>query len=137
MSLRKERSQAMGVLKKIRKVKDLEMEICRTNAHRDADTILEDIISDRETDVSGIALELFEMYETAPKSDRKAMNAMFLAMTGTSFEEYLDEVIDVLVKQNENQDKKQYLIVTNKGYGDIKNFNNAFYKYSSLSKENV
>lgn len=54
---------------------------------QDADTILEDIMEERDTEVSGIADEIFDIYQNS--SDRKAVKALFEALTGAKFTDYI------------------------------------------------
>ena len=54
---------------------------------KDADTILEDIMEERDTEVSGIADEILDIYQHS--SDRNAVKALFEALTVTKFTDYI------------------------------------------------
>lgn len=68
----------------------------RTGAVCDADTILEDIIADRETEVSGIGEEIIRIF--LKTEDKRCFRELFEAMTGCSFREYLDRSKQVLTE---------------------------------------
>lgn len=73
---------------------------------RDADTILEDIMDERETEVSGTGAEILELYLNA--KNRNDFCKLFEAMTGCTFDEYLTRCEEVL---QEPQSKRVYYIL--------------------------
>ena len=54
---------------------------------KDDDTIFEDIIEERDIEVSGIADEIFDIYQNS--SDKRAVKALFETLTGTKFTDYI------------------------------------------------
>ena len=66
---------------------------------RDADTILEDIIENRDKEVSGVANDVFEIYKNA--SDKKSVKAIFEAITGTTFDDYVNECVKNTTRKQE------------------------------------
>ena len=66
---------------------------------KDADTILEDIIENRDKEVSGVANDVFEIYKNT--SDKKAVKAIFEAITGTTFDDYVDECVKNTTRKQE------------------------------------
>lgn len=58
---------------------------------RDADTILKDYLDNRETEISGIAEEVFGIYKNT--TDKESVKAMFEALVGTSFDDYVKDCI--------------------------------------------
>lgn len=67
---------------------------------RDADTILEDYLDNRETEISGIAEEVFDIYKNT--TDKESVKAMFEALVGTSFDNYVEECIKNTTKNIDN-----------------------------------
>ena len=68
---------------------------------RDADTILEDYMDNRETEISGIAEEVFDIYKNT--TDKESVKAMFEALVGTSFDDYVKDCIKNTTKSmNDN-----------------------------------
>lgn len=68
---------------------------------RDADTILEDHLDNRETEISGIAEEVFDIYKNT--TDKESVKAMFEALVGTSFDDYVKDCIKNTTKSmNDN-----------------------------------
>lgn len=67
---------------------------------RDADTILEDYLNNRETEISGIAEEVFGIYKNT--TDKESVKAMFEALVGTSFDNYVEECIKNTTKNIDN-----------------------------------
>jgi hypothetical protein len=61
---------------------------------RDANTVLQDVLDKTEPEITGLAAEIITLY--LESSDKKSMSAMFEAMTGCSFEEYLDRSISAM-----------------------------------------
>lgn len=66
---------------------------------RDADTILEDIIENRDKEVSGVANDVFKIYRNA--SDKKSVKAIFEAITGTTFDDYVNECVKNTTRKQE------------------------------------
>lgn len=64
---------------------------------RDADTILEDYLNNRETEISGIAEEIFGIYKNT--TDKESVKAMFEALVGTSFDDYVEDCIKNTTKK--------------------------------------
>ena len=64
---------------------------------RDADTILEDYLDNRETEISGIAEEVFGIYKNT--TDKESVKAMFEALVGTSFDNYVEDCIKNTTKK--------------------------------------
>lgn len=54
----------------------------------DPDTVYADIMSKVDNEVSGIAREIFQLWEKS--GDRKALEELFYALTGIKFESYVD-----------------------------------------------
>ncbi len=54
---------------------------------RDSDTVLSDLLLDADFEITGISLELLEIW--LKSSDRLSIEALFLTFTGTEFQEYL------------------------------------------------
>lgn len=54
----------------------------------DPDTVYADIMSKVDNEVSGIAREIFRLWEES--RDRKALEELFFALTGVKFETYVD-----------------------------------------------
>ena len=58
---------------------------------RDADTILKDYLDNRETEISGIAEEVFGIYKNT--TDKESVKSMFEALVVTSFDDYVKDCI--------------------------------------------
>lgn len=58
--------------------------------YTDADTILADILEDVETEVSGTAAELMDIY--LKTKDKKAFSQIFEALTGVKFSDFIHQV---------------------------------------------
>ena len=63
---------------------------------RDADTILADAIDDADFEVSGIALELMDLWEES--CEKEKLEQVFNLFTNLSFEEYLDRCIELTTR---------------------------------------
>lgn len=79
----------MDKISQIRYVKEL----CRDipdGVIRDADTILKDIMDEVSFEETGIAEEIFGIWEAAgTENGHQAVEEMFLTFTGIEFDEYL------------------------------------------------
>ncbi|HBT65619.1 MAG TPA: hypothetical protein DEB10_13265 [Ruminococcaceae bacterium] len=58
----------------------------------DADTILADILDSVDTEVTGLAKEIFQIWQNA--ADKEAVESLFAALTDVSFDEYLERCIE-------------------------------------------
>lgn len=54
----------------------------------DADTILADILDSIDAEITGLAKDIFQIWQDA--ADKKAVEDLFAALTGVSFDEYLE-----------------------------------------------
>jgi hypothetical protein len=79
----------MDKLNEIRHVRELSKNV-PDGMIRDADTILKDIMDEASFEETGIAEEIFGIWEAADSENgRRIVEEMFLVFTGTEFEEYL------------------------------------------------
>lgn len=65
----------------------------RAGCIMDADTVLLDIIQDRDFEISGIATNVFDIWKQS--SDKKSVEKMFYELTRKEFDEYLELVISL------------------------------------------
>lgn len=61
---------------------------------RDADTVLQDAFDETEPEITGLATEIIMLYLNS--TDKDSVAAMFEAITGCSFQEYLDRSISAM-----------------------------------------
>jgi hypothetical protein len=61
---------------------------------RDADTVLQDVFDETEPEITGLATEIIMLYLNS--TDKDSVSAMFEAITGCSFKEYLDRSISAM-----------------------------------------
>lgn len=66
---------------------------------RDADTILADLVEKCDFEITGLADNLFQIWEIS--TDKRSIEDMFYLFTDTSFTDYLLNCKDVLSNQNE------------------------------------
>ena len=57
----------------------------------DADTILKDIMDEQDFEISGMAQDIFNIYQKS--SDKQAVKEMFFEFTGMEFDQYLMKCI--------------------------------------------
>lgn len=86
----------MTIEEKIKRVKELHANT-PNGVIRDADTILLNVEEVSDLEVTGIAQEIFDIYEHS--SDKSAVTDLFATLTGMSFEDYLDKCIEEITRQ--------------------------------------
>ena len=86
----------MTIEEKIKRVKELHANT-PNGVIRDADTILMDVEEVSDLEVTGIAQEIFDIYEHS--SDKSAVADLFATLTGMSFEDYLNKCIEEITRQ--------------------------------------
>lgn len=59
---------------------------------RDADTVLDDILEDIPLEINGVGPEIINVF--LESKDHESIAKFFEALTGTSFEEYLDRTLE-------------------------------------------
>ena len=62
----------------------------------DADTILADVISNADFEITGFANDIFNIYRNS--LDKGAVMEMFYAFTGINFDEYLTMCLDNITR---------------------------------------
>ena len=87
----------MKLAEKAKKVIELQNDTPDGVIH-DADTVLEDILDERE--VYGDAEELIGIWQNS--SDKDSVAAVFACITGVTFEDYLDRCIAETTRKNES-----------------------------------
>ncbi len=83
-----------SILSKIEMVRNHDANLDKTKEFVDADCVLQNAFSEAETEVSGTAEELFELYENCSTSEKDVFERLFEMMLGKSFSEYLDDCLD-------------------------------------------
>lgn len=86
----------MTIKQKIKKVKTLNGNTPEGYI-RDADTILKDLIDENDFEISGMADDIFNIYNCS--SDKTAVKMMFYEFTGVEFEEYLDKCLTEITRK--------------------------------------
>jgi len=66
----------------------------------DADTILCDMIEQCDFEISGISLDIMNIWKNS--TDKKAVEDMFYTFTDIKFKEYLEYCIEEMTKQKQN-----------------------------------
>ncbi len=67
----------------------------------DADTVLADLVDECDYEVSGIAQDIFYIWERS--TDKASVESMFGALTGCEFSEYLDRCRKVMQEQKQEK----------------------------------
>ena len=65
---------------------------------QDADTILHDILSEADFEITGIGSELFNLFYDASEEEKEMFKKMFYVFTDTTFEEYVERCIERTTK---------------------------------------
>ena len=68
---------------------------------QDADTILQDIFDEMETEVTGVAKELITVYLNA--TNRQDVEKTFLVMTGVTWNSFIDKAYTAMSNTINNQ----------------------------------
>lgn len=89
-----ENYESASILTKIEMVRNHDTNLDKTKEFVDADCVLQNAFNEAETEVSGTAEELFELYENCSTSEKDVFERLFEMMLGKSFSEYLDDCLD-------------------------------------------